>query len=280
MSDSAEGLTVVLPVFDQEAGLGKVIDAWVTALNTLNRPYEILIVDDGSRDGTRALADAVATRNARVKVLSHPERAGYGACLRTAVAAAAQPLLFYTSSEPGWHTSDLATMLKRLDQTDPYTGKSVEIVNGHRRGIALPPNRRRLNQTWRVFARIVFGFWPERPRGWLGRDADRFGWRCRLQFGLRIGDITSKFKLIRRSVFDRFEIQSDGEFVHAEILAKANFLGCLMDEVPLTDKQVPSRLPDMSTERRRVFRSPKFRSPVANEPSGDPTTIALASGDA
>jgi glycosyltransferase involved in cell wall biosynthesis len=258
----AAGLTVALPAFDQDKALAPAVAAWVQALDHLNRPYEILIVDDGSLDGTRAQADLLAARHARVRVLGHPERRGFGACLRTALEASTQPLFFYTSCDHGWNPSDLGRMLTALNYTDEHTGKVVEIVNGHRRGMALPKWRKRWNTLSRVLVRIIFGYTPDPPRGWVGAAESRFWWKCRLLFGLRIGDINSKFKLFRRSVFDRIEIQSDGEFVHAELLAKANFLGCMMDELVLADRHQPPPLPDVRQEMRRVFREPKFRSPV------------------
>lgn len=262
MADAA-GLTFVLPAFDQEKALAPAVAAWVPALERLDRPYELLIVDDGSLDGTRAQADLLAARHARVRVLAHPERRGFGVCVRTALEVAAQPLFFYTSCDHGWNPSDLGRMLTSLAYTDEYTGKQVEIVNGHRRGTALPAGRKRLNTLYRGFVRVVFGHLPDPPRGWLGATERRFWWKCRLLFGLRVGDINSKFKLFRRSVFDRIEIQSDGEFVHAELLAKANFLGCMMDELVLSDRHQPPLPPDVREEMRRVFREPKFRSPVA-----------------
>jgi glycosyltransferase involved in cell wall biosynthesis len=263
MAESTEGLTIVLPVFDVEKTLGKSVGAWLPTLDALQRPYEFLVVDDGSVDGTKAQAELLANRNPRIKLLTHTERRGYGACLRTAIEAATQPLFFYTSTEPGWNASDLPRMLKSLEIRDEYTGKQVEVVNGHRRGTALPKGKKRLSQLYRGFVRVVFGYWPEPPRGWLGTGERRFWWRCRILFGLRIGDINSKFKLFRRSVFDRMVIQSDGEFVHAEILAKANFLSCMMDEVPLADKQVPPIQADTRKEMWRVFRDAKFRSPMS-----------------
>ena len=82
--------------------------------------------------------------------------------------------------------------------------------------------------------------------------------------------MNSRFKLFRRSVVSRMEIQSDGEFVHTELLAKANFLGTLMDEIVLADKCVPGTLPDMSVDRKLVFAHPKFRSPEAPTAPVDP----------
>jgi glycosyltransferase involved in cell wall biosynthesis len=274
MADNPEGLTFVLPVFDQEKAVGKAVSSWVPVLNSLGRPYQLLIVDDGSGDGTKAQADVIATRNKRVHVLAHPEHRGYGACLRTALESATQPILFYTSVDPGWHPSDLQRMLKSLDVRDEYTGKQVEVVNGHRRGTALVGARKWFSRFYRLFVRLAFGYWPDHSKGWLGKAEGRFWWRCRVLFGLRVGDINCKFKLFRRSVFDRMVIQSDGEFVHAELLAKANFLGCMMDEVVLAARHVPGPLPDTRKEMWRVFNDPKFRSPVPTPglPDGKPPT--------
>ncbi len=262
MSESAEGLTAILPVFDSEKTLAKIISGWLPVLDSLGRPYELLIVDDASVDGTKAQAEHIAERNSRVRVLSHPERKGFGACLRTGLEAATQPLIFYTSADHGWHPSDLTRMMKSLDFRDEYTGKQVELVNGHRRGTVWPPKRKLLNRLYRVMVRILFGHMPEPPKGWLGKAENRFWWKCRVLFGLRVGDINSKFKLIRRSVLDRIAIQSDGDFVNAEILAKANFLGSMMDEIVLTDRDPPPAVSDMRKEMWRVFHDPKFRSPV------------------
>lgn len=262
MAESAEGLTVVLPVFDCEKTIAKAVNHWLPTLDSLNRPYELLLVDDGSTDGTQAHADQLTHRHSNIRVVHHDVRRGYGACLRTAIETATMPLIFYTSTDPGWNPSDLPKMLKSLDIRDEYTGTQVEVVNGHRRGVALPKGKKRWSQFYRGFIRVVFGYWPEPPRGWLGNGERRSWWRCRVLFGLRIGDINGKFKLFRRSVFDRMEIQSDGEFVHAEVLAKANFLGCMMDEVVLADKQVPPPPTDTRKEMWLVFRDARFRSPM------------------
>jgi glycosyltransferase involved in cell wall biosynthesis len=276
----ADGLTFVLPVFDQEKALAKAVSGWQGVLDGLQRPYELLIVDDGSRDGTRAQADILATKNARLKVLAHPERKGYGAAIKTALEGARYPLFFYTSVDHGWNPNDLPRLLKALAGKDEFTGKQVEIVNGHRRGIPMPAGRRRLNEFFRATVRILFGYAPEPPKGWLGPAESRYWWKCRLLFGLRVGDINSQFKLFRRSVFDRMVLQSDGEFIHAEILAKANFLGCLMDEVPLGDRPDPLPVPDVGSEMWKVFRDPRFRSPVPtpgldapNPPESGPAVV-------
>jgi hypothetical protein len=116
---------------------------------------------------------------------------------------------------------------------------------------------------------VLLGLPTEPPPGWLGWPAYRYRFKIRALFGVRLRDIDSKFKLFRRRIFDRFPIQSDGDFVHAEILAKANFLGCYMDEVPVADRpgpfapvpEPPPAPPIVREEMKRVFRNPIFLPP-------------------
>src|SRR5262249_43820125 len=111
-----------------------------------------------------------------------------------------------------------------------------------------------------------------------GYPAHRHRFWVRLLFGVRLQDIDSKFKLLRRQVFDRFPIQSDGDFVHAEIIAKINFLGALMDELPIAAKpgsyaavaEPPPMPPPVATEMKRVFRRPVFLPPPGPNPAEAP----------
>src|SRR5207248_6099704 len=107
---------------------------------------------------------------------------------------------FYTECSNSYEPSDLARLLEVIDK--------VDLVSGCRVG---------------RFARERTSVWSQYAyRGFL-----------RLLFGLRLKDVDCSFKLFRRSMFARIPIQSDGPFVHAEIRAKANFLGCIMSGVPV-----------------------------------------------
>lgn len=276
MADSPEGLTVIFPVATggDPAALPPALNSWLHVLDHVERPYEVLLVLDGATDAWRAAADTVAAGNPRVKVLALDHPTGYGAGVRLGLVEATQPLIFYSALDGGWNPGDLPRMLAAIDFKDEYTDRTVELVNGHRRGLPEPGGRTLRRKAFNVFIRVVYGMWPDAPKGYLGPAESRYWYRARLQFGLRLGDVNSRFKLFRRSVFDRLVIQSDGEFVHTEILAKANFLGTLMDEMVLTDKCVPGALPDMSADRRVVFNHPKFHSPVQT-PDNQPPMPSL-----
>jgi hypothetical protein len=119
---------------------------------------------------------------------------------------------------------------------------------------------------------LACGYCARRPGGW---SLKKLGYRLFLKriFGLRVKGIDCAFNLFRRSVFDRLPIQSDGAFVHAEILAKANFLGCLMAEVAVSCKPVAGSggWPAIPGQRRKeafvVFQDPDF-GPVSVASSG------------
>jgi dolichol-phosphate mannosyltransferase len=87
---------MVLPCFNQSAGLASIVDGWVRALKKLDQPFEMIIVVDGSTDGSAETADGIAAREINVSVIRHGERRGYGAAIRTGLAASKHPLFLYS----------------------------------------------------------------------------------------------------------------------------------------------------------------------------------------
>jgi glycosyltransferase involved in cell wall biosynthesis len=266
---SQEPISVLLPAYNQEAGLAPIAESWLRALGRLDRPFEFLVIDDASTDGTSAAAAGLADRQPAVRVLRHDTRRGFGACLRTALTAAQYPLVFYTACDYPYPPSDLTKLLEAIDVADLVTGCRTD---------PMPGWLRRLGSVYRILVRVVFGMQPEARPGWRGWRAWWHGLRLRLLFGLRVWDVHCAFKLFRRSVLDRFPIQSDGEVVHAELLAKANFLGCLMDQRPIGRlpgnfrgvPEPPAPGTDDATEARRLFRRPEFRSSATPSPASLP----------
>src|ERR687885_3058023 len=103
-------LSLVLPAHDEEANLEPVVRAALAALPGIVREFEIVVVDDGSRDATPAIADRLATEDARVRVVHHPRNRGYGAALRSGFAAARGDRIAFMDADPQFDVRDLARL--------------------------------------------------------------------------------------------------------------------------------------------------------------------------
>src|SRR5438874_12142901 len=112
---AAAPITVLLPAYNQAAGLGGIVNRWHGELGKLDRPFELILIDDASKDDTASVADQVAAGKSSVRVLRHDRRRGYGACLRTGLTAAQFPLVFYTACDYPYVPADLRKLLDAID---------------------------------------------------------------------------------------------------------------------------------------------------------------------
>lgn len=229
-------LSVVLPAYHGTVNWENVLDPWLAYLATLGREYELLVVTGAASDRPAEQVERLREKHSQLRIVEHPGSQGIGATLRTGLDAAQFPLFCYAECSTSYQPADLGRLLEMIDKVDVVTGYRV----------------------WQSLGQ---------PRLWR-RYAERGLLRC--LFGLRLNDVDCFFKLFRRSILARLPIQSDGPFVHAEILAKANFLGCIMGEVPV--RYEPDRAVEglsvpaaWRADASRVFFHPEF-GPTAVPP--------------
>ncbi len=263
-------ISMALPVQNQAALVEKAVPAWVSALQKLERPFELLVVDDASSDDTLTRARSVAARHPEVIVLTHETPRGYGAALRTALEKAKHPLFFYSSLDYPYQTSDLKKLLELIDDVDIVSG-----VRAARRPPRWYRNWRRVSD---LLLRVLIGLRRDPLQGWLGVKQHLYNRLMRTAFGVHLADVECAYKLCRREIFDRLPIQSEGVFVHTEIIAKATFRTLWLDETPIGAQggvppealQVPFRWRDRWRDMRRVFSHPDFGpSPPKAEPAAE-----------
>ena len=74
------GISIILPAFNEEANIKHAVEAISEYLAGLKIGFEIIVVDDGSRDNTSGIVEGLAAGNAMVRLIKHPENQGYGYC--------------------------------------------------------------------------------------------------------------------------------------------------------------------------------------------------------
>lgn len=130
-------LSYFFPAHNEEANLAGLVDEALTILPDLAGTFEIIAVDDGSRDATASIAEALAQRHPDiVRLVRHPVNLGYGAALRSGFAAARYELIAFTDGDRQFRVGDLGRLI------DELTGAGApDVVAGFRIKRADPPLR-------------------------------------------------------------------------------------------------------------------------------------------
>lgn len=192
-------LSVVLPAFNEEPNLERVVRDCTVYLNERLPDHELLVVNDGSRDRTGEILDRLAGELPRLRPRHHPQNRGYGAALRTGFDAAAKRFVFYMDGDGQFDIRDLDRLL-------PLATDEEHIVTGFRME-RRDPFVRRLN------ARL-FG-----------------GWLVRVMLNVRVRDLNCAFKLIPKKVLDQITLESTGALINAEMYGRAVRRGFGIKEV-------------------------------------------------
>jgi|GEM_PF-597047 len=193
-------LTIVLPAFNEEDNIARAIDQASRVAPRFAHDWEIIVVDDGSRDRTAEVLEGCKRTVPNLTVVRHPRNRGYGAALKSGISLAKKDLIFFCDSDLQFDLNELGDLLKWIGQYD--------LVIGYRKK-RVDPLHRRLNALgWNLLVRLLLG--------------------------LQVRDIDCAFKLFRREVFDKVRIDAVGAMVNTDILAQARKLGFLIREVPVT----------------------------------------------
>jgi len=195
-----EGLSFFFPALNEEDNVAPIVEEALTVLPRFADDIEITVVDDGSNDRTGAIADELARKDPRVRVIHHASRRGYGGAVRSGMVAATKSWIFFTDGDRQFALEDLGRLVEAADGADAVVGYRIKRAD---------PTRR-LFVAW-VYNRLI-----------------------RLLFGGGWRDVDCAFKLFRRDVFARVpldRVRSNGAFFSPELLITLRRAGVRVRQV-------------------------------------------------
>lgn len=158
---TAPPVSVIIPVYDEEGAVGANIEAVRRVLAARGIPHEIVVVDDGSTDRT-----AEEARRAGAKLLRHPDNRGYGAALKTGIAAARYDTIVIIDADGTYPADPIPDLVARLETADMAVGARIG------KNVHIP--------------------WIRRPAKWM------VGWLATRIAGRPIPDLNSGLRAFRR----------------------------------------------------------------------------------
>ena len=203
-------LSVVLPAYNEEENAAAAVEAVSEVAQELATKsqvseYEIILVNDGSKDNTGQVARELEGQVPHFRLVEHYPNRGYGGALKAGFAAATMDLIAFVPADNQFVFAEVERFLSLMDDA---TSGSPDIVCGYR------------HDRQDTFVRKLNAF------GWNTLVRILFGYLCR--------DIDCGFKLFRRDVLDRVHVESNGAMVDTEFLAGAKARGLRIAEVPVT----------------------------------------------
>lgn len=201
----ATSVTVVFPAFNEAPNLEPVVTAALAVLKRTVGEYHAVIVDDGSRDGTEAVAQRLVAANpGQVTLVRHEVNRGYGAAVRSGIAAAlatGSDWLLLTDSDGQFDLRELERFLAIAGD------RGIDLVTGYR-GQRADSRLRRFN-------------------------AFLWSWASGVLLSLPVHDVDCAFKLVHRRVFQAIALRGEAAVISPELLAKAARAGFRIVEVPV-----------------------------------------------
>lgn len=192
-------LSFVIPAYNEEPNVAEALRRVSSVLQTLDLDYEIILVNDGSRDRTGEIARSMIGVIPNLRVVENDPNRGYGGALKTGFYAAIKDWIAFAPSDNQFDFVQLSDLMAFSNRAD--------IVTGYRANDADPFMRRVNRWGWNLVVQILFGY--------MTRDID-----C-------------GFKLFRREILELVTLNSDGAMVDTELLAGAKARGYKIVEVPL-----------------------------------------------
>lgn len=195
-------ISLVVPMFNEEANIEHAIRYAVDALSQHAREYEIVIVDDASTDQSPDLVRQAIDGNPNIRLIHHDFNQKLGASLRTGFAAAKHELILYMDADLPFDPDVLGRAIRAINVT------RADVISGYR-----------FDRTTEGVKRTIYTI--------------LYNWLIRILFRISVRDINFSFKLMRREVLDAIQLRADGSLIDAELIVKARNRGFVVQQIGL-----------------------------------------------
>lgn len=191
-------VSLVIPAYNDRETIGRLIDDGVTLLSEVCDDFEIVVCNDGSRDGTLELITSKAAEDKRIRILNHPVNKGYGATIKELYLTGRKDYIFSLPGDYQFAPKELLAMARGLDTHDFVIGWRVNRND--------PPRRKLQSHVYNLMLRIFYG----------NRHRD-----------------VNSIKLFKREILDNIKLVSETPFVDAEICIRTERAGYGVIEIPI-----------------------------------------------
>lgn len=197
-------LTVFFPTYNEDQNIKNTVIKARNVLIKLVKNWEIIIVNDGSSDNTKIIAEGLRKYDFRIKVINHSANKGYGASLQSGFYNAKYSWIVFTDSDGQFNFSEITSFFKKQNET------GADLVIGYYKKRRVSKFKIITSRMWEVAVMALFG--------------------------LHVHDIDCGFKLIKKEIIDKIpKLESErGAFISSELLIKAKKTGYKIVEVPVT----------------------------------------------
>lgn len=193
-------ISVFFPAYNDGGTIPSMVLTALMTLRELTDDCEVIVVNDGSVDYTAAVLEELASRYAELRIIHHEQNCGYGGALRTGFSSATKDLIFYTDGDAQYDPREMTRLYEAWSD-------EVDFVNGYKISRSDPLHR------------VIIG--------------RLYHWTVKLAFGLHLRDVDCDFRLIRRTIFDTIQLESDSGVICVELVKKVQDAGFRIAEVPV-----------------------------------------------
>ncbi len=193
-------LSIVVPAYNEEKNIREAIAAILASASAVVTDYEVIVIDDGSSDGTPGILREMAGQNAKIRPVFHGTNQGKGAALQSGFKQAKMAWILFTDADLQMDIKELPGFLAQTARYD-----------------------------------LIFGFRKIRGDSMSRRLFSRgYALLIRMLLGIRLQDVNCPFKILRRSFVDSIHLRSRGFFIDTELAFLALTRGCHVKELGVT----------------------------------------------